>query len=801
MASGLVGTAFVKVTPDTSGFGSALSGQMAPAAAAAGTTVSQRLSSALGSGITRSAGLINRGFDSAFTAASTMASSSGSRIARAIGGGVTTVLGPIGRMRDGFMNSSAAASSFSGLAGTIGGRMRTAVDAVSGAAGRIGSMFTRSGAEARSSIGSMTSGLGSLTKAIGGAAAAAAALNIGRAVFASAEGIQQARAALTGLYGSAQQAGDMLGRIRQLASGSSISFEAFSQGAQSLAYMGYQGDQAIGILNNVGRALVGAGKGSEAMTQVTDAMLSMVNQGKATTEDINRISQAGIPAWEALATHAGMSIADVRKAVEGGKISIQDMVQSIQDASGPTFSKLLAASDAASNTFQNTWARVKDNFLTSFGFMAEGLLTQLGPAIAGVGTALAAGMTKIPALFAQIGAFLAPLGGIFTNLWAAAQPFVQGFGVGFLGVMVSLGTVFQTVIGPALEWITGLFAGLTGSNATLVQILGGLVGAFVALSVAVKTVTTVVNVAKGAMALFNLVLTANPVGLLIAAIAALVGAFIYLWNTSEGFRNFWIGLWQTVQSVAVAVWNFLVGFFTSEWNGIAAIGRAIFGGLAAFFSGIWESIRGVVVGAWTMIQGFLNGSWSQILSGAQQMFGSLLGLVASLPGSILRALGNLGGLLFSAGADMITGMINGVRSMIGRLLGVIADMARSAVGTVKSWLGIGSPSKVFAGLGVDTMAGFERGLDKGGDSAVATARDVADRVAQVGTTMRARIEPDRSLTGLSGTRTLGARIDESAMVSSVQAGVLAGLDGSRLQVDGDGVAALVNKTNRSNARR
>lgn len=801
MASGLVGTAYVKVTPDTRGFSNQLSGQVAPMATAAGTTMSSRLSSALGSGITRSAGLINRGFDSAFNAASTMATNSGSRISRAIGGGITGVLGPIGRMRDGFLNSAVAASKFSGLSGTIGGKLRVATDAVGSAAGRIGGMFRRSGGEARSAIGGMTSGLGTLTKAIGGAAAAAAALNIGRAVFASAQGIQQAKAALTGLYGSAQQAGDMLSRIRTLASGSSISFEAFSSGAQSLAYMGYQGDQAIGILNNVGRALVGAGKGSEAMNQVTEAMLSMVNQGKATAEDINRISQAGIPAWEALATRSGMSIEEIRKAVQGGKVSIQDMVGAIQDASGPTFGKLLAASDAASGTFANTWARVKDNFITSLGFMAQGVLEKLGPALVGVGNALSAGMQKIPEVMGRIGAMLAPLVPVFQNLWRAAQPFLAGFGAGFVGAMMALGTTLQTIVGPALEWITGLFASFTGSNATAVQVIGALVGTFAALAIALKTVTTIISLAKGAMALFNVVLSANPIGILIMAIAALVGGFIYLWNTSEGFRNFWIGMWETVKSVAVAVWNVIADYFTSVWGGLVSSAKGLFNDLAGYFSAIWNTIKAVFSGALQVIKGIFTGSWADITNGAMQAINALVGFFAGLPGRILSALGHLAGLLFPAGADMIRGMINGVKSMIGRLLGVIGDMARSAVNTVKSWLGIGSPSKVFAGLGKDTMRGFERGLDAGGDNAIATAADVADRVSRVGATMRARIEPDRTLGAVANGATLGAVIDGSQVESAVATGVMTAMHGSKLHVDGDGVAQLVNKTNRANARR
>lgn len=59
------------------------------------------------------------------------------------------------------------------------------------------------------------------------------------------------------------------------------------------------------------------------------------------------------------------------------------------------------------------------------------------------------------------------------------------------------------------------------------------------------------------------VLTGNPIVLIIAGIAALVAAFIYFWNTSESFRQFWINLWETIKTAAVNAWNTIGTFFTT----------------------------------------------------------------------------------------------------------------------------------------------------------------------------------------------------------------------------------------------
>lgn len=62
----------------------------------------------------------------------------------------------------------------------------------------------------------------------------------------------------------------------------------------------------------------------------------------------------------------------------------------------------------------------------------------------------------------------------------------------------------------------------------------------------VTTITQIINGFKVAMAALNVVMMANPIGLIIAAIAALVAAFVYLWNNVDGFKQFWIDAWEGI---------------------------------------------------------------------------------------------------------------------------------------------------------------------------------------------------------------------------------------------------------------
>ena len=100
-----------------------------------------------------------------------------------------------------------------------------------------------------------------------------------------------------------------------------------------------------------------------------------------------------------------------------------------------------------------------------------------------------------------------------------------------------------------------------------------------------------ISAVKGAFAALSATMMANPIAIVIVAIAALVAAFIYLWNTNEEFRQFWIRLWNEIKEVAVQVWTAVSQFLVSAWNGIRNTAVAVWNGIRDFFSGLWAGIK------------------------------------------------------------------------------------------------------------------------------------------------------------------------------------------------------------------
>ena len=124
--------------------------------------------------------------------------------------------------------------------------------------------------------------------------------------------------------------------------------------------------------------------------------------------------------------------------------------------------------------------------------------------------------------------------------------------------------------------------------------IGGVTAAMIAFKVAALSaklaeegLTIATKLQAVAQGLLNAVMNANPIGLVILAITALITIFMVLWNKCEWFRNFWIGLWDKIKSAASAVADWLPQAFSRAVDGI----KNVFSGIGDFFGGLWDKIK------------------------------------------------------------------------------------------------------------------------------------------------------------------------------------------------------------------
>lgn len=126
----------------------------------------------------------------------------------------------------------------------------------------------------------------------------------------------------------------------------------------------------------------------------------------------------------------------------------------------------------------------------------------------------------------------------------------------------------------------------------------GMKKALMGLEIVQKAVTA-------AQWLMNVAMNANPIGIIIAAVVALVAAFAILWKKSEGFRNFWIGLWEGIKNVAKTVVEAIGNFFSGLWDSI----KNIWTKAGEFFAGVWNGIKEVFAPVINFFKTLFDNAW------------------------------------------------------------------------------------------------------------------------------------------------------------------------------------------------
>ena len=166
-----------------------------------------------------------------------------------------------------------------------------------------------------------------------------------------------------------------------------------------------------------------------------------------------------------------------------------------------------------------------------------------------------------------------------------------------LGVILTIGGAILTVKGYTDAWANGVsWTNLAETLGGIVMIVGGLYLQFGKLGGAIGLILSgvallvlgikdliengysmegVITVLIGAVATFlgvilllNTSLLASPITWIVVGIMALVAAFVILWNECEGFRNFWINLWETVSTWVEKTVKNIVNWFKQAWTDI-----------------------------------------------------------------------------------------------------------------------------------------------------------------------------------------------------------------------------------------
>lgn len=200
-----------------------------------------------------------------------------------------------------------------------------------------------------------------------------------------------------------------------------------------------------------------------------------------------------------------------------------------------------------------------------------------------------------------------------------------------------------------------------------------------------------IKVVRTAMLALNTAMLANPIGLVVAAIAGLVVAFVYLWNNCESFRKFWQDLWKIIKKASSDAWTAIKNTFSSigKWFSdkfalVQKAGKDAMEKTKKWFSDSYKKITSTFsnVGSW--FKGKFQSAWSSIKS----VFSGWGSFFSGLWSSIKSKFSSIGSTLGSAMGNAVKSGLNKVLSKVESTINKGVSLINSAIGLANKLPGI-----------------------------------------------------------------------------------------------------------------
>ena len=487
-------------------------------------------------------------------------------------------------------------------------------------------------------VGGVIAGLG-----IGKLAADTLKLGIDTNAMAETSGI-----AWETLLGSQEASKKMLDDIASFAATTPFEKMGVDNMAKQLHNAGFEGQGLFDQLTKFGDIGGAFGIQSASLEEMV-RQYSQVNQaGVAYTEDLNILQDRGVPIYKAIAEQLGINVSEVKKWASEGKISAETYNAALDSIA----SSVEGGMAKQSKSFNGMISTFKDGMAELAGILSKPVFDFIKQALEDI-------QPKLDQFIQVLSA---------DGIGAAMESIIPGF------------TEFAKVAGLVASAVVG--ANLALKAFALIQSIVGLVKGAVT---AFKLFTGAIKGTTLAQTLLNAVMLLNPIGLIVGLIGALVGAFIYLWNTNEGFRNFWINAWENIKTFFIDTWNNIMTFFTETiplW--IESI-KTWFSELPNYFAELWNNVKQKFTDWGDAISNFFTETIPQWMENIKTWF-------SELPYNIGFALGKAIGKIIEWGVNTWTYLtenvpkwIEGVAKWFSELPGKVWTWLSNTIEKVTNW--------------------------------------------------------------------------------------------------------------------
>lgn len=373
---------------------------------------------------------------------------------------------------------------------------------------------------------------------------------------------------------------------------------------EALGYSTQEVDDSMNKLTN----------GIDGLPTSLDEIVSSAQQLAISTGDLQKGTDTAIAlnnaflASGASAGDASRGAQQYQQMLSKGEVDLQSW-RSLLETMPIAMDKVSKSfSDQGVNSTNDLYAALKKGDITFDDFNSR--LIELNEGVGGFAELAQKNSAGIRTSFANIKT--AVVKGL-ANVITAIDEGMQDAGLGSIAenfdkIKGAVNEAFKAItdsIPPVISFLTNLW----NTIKPFLPLIMAVVGYISIYQGVMGTARKAVELYNGAQKMMNVLMNLNPIGLVIAAVIALVAGFIYLWNTSEGFRNFWIGLWESIKGTFSAAWETMKTALLTVWDTIIALltpivvsVMEIFNPMITFFIGLWEQIKTIAGAAWELIK-------------------------------------------------------------------------------------------------------------------------------------------------------------------------------------------------------
>lgn len=604
------------------------------------------------------------------------------------------------------------------------------------------------GASSKTAGQKIMNGLGGAFKKVGKVGAGAIA-GLGTAIagiavhggISRALSIENAQAKLKGLGHDTKGVEAIMDSALASVKGTAFGLGDAATVAASLSATGLQaGKDLDGALKSVADVSQITGR---SLTDVGAIFGSIAARGKLQGDDMLQLMSSGLPVLQMLSDELGVTTEQVSEMVSRGEIDFATFQRAMERGVG-------GAALAAGETFQGAWANIK----AALGRIGADALTPVMNALRDSFNAL---IPVVDSVGEKLGPVFETVGEKIGIAAAAAVDFITSIVDGSSGIDLSWIVTFASgvwdlvqgglavlvpmlkavwdafsFIAPIVATVVGTFAGLVGQLLQINgvgEVLAGVILSLVAGFTLWKTVTlaqkAVTAIATGAQALFNAVMAANPVMLVVAAIGALVAALVYfftqtelgreIWQTLvDAFHSFvaWIGeAWQATWQFLSEAWTAFSAWFSETWNtiwtGISEFFSVVWEGIKAYFSAVWNAIVTVIQVAWTIISTVVT----TYINIVKTIITTVLNVIRAVWNTVWNAISTVVSTVWNTIKTVVTTGINLVRSVISSGINLVKSVWSSGWNAVASYVST-AWNRIKSGVssGISGMLGLVRSI-------------------------------------------------------------------------------------------